>query len=150
MNAKKLYLVIDHSGSMEESAKPLIMRTLVIEIAQINKAFNLGYQIQLVSVADQVEKVEWDPTQEYPNSLFVCKGHFNADGLYNFFKDETDCRVVILSDGFWNRNESRVIKRWIDLLDGNTVFFLRVGAENGSFVRGIKPIETDEIYSVLM
>ena len=150
MNAKKLYLVIDRSGSMEESAKPLIMRTLVLEIAQINKIFCLGYQIQLVSVADQVEKIEWGSDQEYPNSLFVCKGHFNAEGLYNFFKEETDYKVVVLSDGFWNRDESRIIKRWIDLSDENEVFFLRVGAENGPFVHGVKPIEADEIYSVLM
>lgn len=145
-----LYLVCDISGSMGEDGKPFIMRTAVMTIAQW---LRLGYgntQIKLCAWAAQATLLpDWDARQEYPADLLACKGTSNWKGLVQLLGEKPDGKILLLSDGFWSRNETRMFRQWKNGLPANTLRIVKTGLDASPQLKGADVFATEDLFAAL-
>jgi hypothetical protein len=145
-----LYVVCDVSGSMGEDGRPFLMRTVVMAIAQW---IQLGYgraRIQLCRWADEATIVpDWDARQEYPADLLVCQGRSNANALVQLFGEKPNGKILVLSDGFWSRDEAKVFKQWKDRLPLDTVRIIKTGTDTSLQLKGVDVFATEDVFAAL-
>lgn len=145
-----LYVVCDVSGSMGEDGRPFLMRTVVTAIAQW---IQLGYgraQIQLCRWAAEATVLpDWDARQDYPPDLLVCQGRSNANALVQLFGEKPDGKILVLSDGFWSRAESKVFMQWKDRLPADTVRLIKTGSETSPLLKGVNVFAAEDVFAAL-
>lgn len=145
---KVLNIIVDTSGSMAESGKRLIARSV---IRQIEQYICFGYsniQLRLFSGNDKIEPVEWNPKDEYPEVLFSCSGSLDLDALTNFIKPE-EVLYLIVSDCSWLGRSMRKFLRGVDELPDDTVRIIKVGAEYSPVIKNIKVFESEDVLLAL-
>jgi hypothetical protein len=145
-----LYVVCDVSGSMGEDGRPFLMRTVVMAIAQ---SIQLGYgraRIQLCRWAAEAAMVpDWDARQDYPADLLACKGTSNANALVQLFGEKPDGKILVLSDGFWSRDEAKVFKQWKDCLPLDTLRIIKTGSDTSPQLKGMDVFATEDLFAAL-
>lgn len=145
-----LHLVCDISGSMGDDGRPFIMRTAVMTIAQWVR---LGYglaQIKLYAWGLQATLLSnWNVQQEYPAELLACNGTSNWKALVQMFGDKPDGRILLLSDGFWSRNEARIFKQWKDCLPPDTLRIVRTGPDASPQLKGSDVFTAEDLLAAL-
>lgn len=145
-----LYLVCDISGSMGEDGKPFIMRTAVMTIAQWLRLRYGSVQIKLCAWASQVTLLtDWDARQEYPADLLSCKGTSNWKALVKLLGQQPDGKILLLSDGFWSRNEVRMFRQWKDGLPANTLRIVKTGPDASPQLKGADVFATEDLFAAL-
>lgn len=109
---RSLWLVCDASGSMQESAKRLIVRGLVKQVEQL---LRYGYcedrDLELVAWRDGVVRVSWGSGEEVPDAILDCSGSADMSALLEFLR-RVDGDVLILTDGFWDASASESFESW--------------------------------------
>ena len=145
-----LYLVCDISGSMGDDGRPFIVRTAVMTIAQWAR---LGYglaQIKLCAWASQATLLsDWNVQQEYPAQLLACKGASNWNALVQMFENNPGGRILLLSDGFWSRDEARIFKQWKDRLPPDTLRIVRTGPDASPQLKGADVFSAEDLFAAL-
>lgn len=145
-----LHLVCDISGSMSDGGKPFIMRTLVTTIAQW---VLYGYgrtEITLSAWGSEVRRIpDWGARSEFPDELLLCAGIANSASLIKLFGEKPDGKVLLLSDGFWSRDDARTLKRWKDNFSSNMLRIIKIGADANPQLKGPQVFSSDELFSVL-
>lgn len=145
-----LYLVCDISGSMGDDGRPFIMRTAVMTIAQWVR---LGYgraQVTLCAWASQATLLpDWNVQNEYPADRLACKGTSNWKALAQMLGDKPDGRVLLLSDGFWSRNEARIFRQWRDGLPPDTLRILKTGPDTSPQLKGADVFAAEDVLAAL-
>jgi hypothetical protein len=145
-----LYLVCDISGSMDADGKPFIMRTFVMAVAQWVR---LGYgrsDIKLCAWASEATVLpDWNAQHDYPADLLLCSGTSNWKALIHVLGAAPDGKVLLLSDGFWSRNEARIFKQWKECLQPGTLRIVKTGPDANPQVRGPDVFATEDLFAAL-
>lgn len=144
------HLVCDISGSMSDGGKPFIMRTLVTTIAQW---VLYGYgrtEIILWAWGSDVRCIsDWGARSEFPEELLSCAGTANSSLLIESLGDKPDGKVLLLTDGFWSRDDAKTLKRWKDNFSSNMLRIIKIGADANPQLKGPQVFSSDELFSVL-
>jgi hypothetical protein len=145
-----LYLVCDISGSMGDGGKPFIMRTAVMAVAQWVR---LGYghaEIRLCAWASEAHHfLDWSAKKEYPAELLVCGGTSNGNALVQLLGEKPDGKVLLFSDGFWSRDDAKILKRWKNCLPPDTLRIVKTGADANPQLKGSDVFVAEDLFAIL-
>lgn len=145
-----LYLVCDISGSMGDGGKPFIMRTTVMTVAQWVR---LGYgraEIKLCAWASEARHVQdWSVKDEYPAGMFACGGTSNVSALIKLLGEKPDGKVLLLTDGFWSRDEVKILKRWKECLLPETLRIIKIGTDANPLLKGPDVFAAEDLFAAL-
>ena len=144
------WLVCDTSGSMIESGKRLIVRSVVRQVEQF---FRLGYgpecDLKLVLWSDTAVHNSWNPGEELPRELFDCKGSADGDALVSLVDGQVNDRFLILSDGSWSDDTRNTIKRWKSGLNQNALRIVKVGADANAKLMGPDVFDAEDFFGAM-
>lgn len=149
-----LHLVCDISGSMSEGGKPFILRTVVTTVAQwLWLEYGLA-EIKLCAWASEARYwPDWGIKDEFPAEMLVCKGSANGLALIQLLGNELDGKVLILTDGFWTRDDVKALNRWQEGLPPNTLRIIQIGADANPHLskelKGARVFAAEEVLAVL-
>ena len=144
-----IYLICDTSGSMSESGKCLITRSMARTIEQY---FRFGYgkgEIKLIVWSKEARIVEWVSDNEYPEEMLDCKGAANARALIKLLGEQVDGKVLFLTDGFWKRDDESDIKRWKRKLMPDTLRVIKIGADANTHLKGSDVFSAEDLFAAL-
>jgi len=149
-----LHLVCDISGGMGEGGKPFVLRTLATTVAQWVRLEYGHAEIKLCAWADEARPwVDWSITDEFPAEMLVCKGAANVMALIQLVGNESHDKVLILTDGFWTRDDTKAMNRWQEGLPTNTLRIIQIGADANPHLskelKGAKVFAAEEVLAVL-
>lgn len=145
-----LHLICDISGSMSDGGKPFIMRTLVTSVAQW-VLYGYGYaEVTLWAWGSEVRRIPgWDTRNEFPVELLSCEGTANGSSLVQSLGSKLDGKVLLLTDGFWSRDDARALKRWKDGLPSDTLRVIKIGADANPQIKGTDVFSSEELFAAL-
>jgi hypothetical protein len=145
-----LYLVCDISGSMGDGGKQFIMRTAVMAVAQWVR---LGYgsaEIRLCAWASEARHLlDWSAKKEYPAELLACGGTSNGGALIQLLGEKPDGKVLLFSDGFWSRDDAKILKQWEECLLPDTLRIVKVGTDANPQLKGPDVFVAEDLFAVL-
>ena len=150
----KLHLICDISGSMGEGGKPFVLRTLATTVAQWVRLEYGHAAIKLCAWAAEARHwADWNITDEFPADMLVCKGAANGMALIHLLGSESDGKVLILTDGFWTRDDAKALNRWQEGLPPDTLRIIQIGADANPHLskelKGAKVFVAEEVFAVL-
>ncbi len=144
-----IHIIVDVSGSMSEGGKHLIARGVARATEQY---FRLGYgraDLKLVAWNHEARVVEWIPNKEFPPEMLVCKKAANAQALINFFGEQPDGKVLLITDGFWLQDDAKSLKRWKENLQKDTLRIIKVGADANPLLKGADAFTAEDFFAAL-
>lgn len=146
----RLALVCDTSGSMGEGGKAFIMRTTVMAVAQTVRLGNLHAEIRLCGWASKARHfLEWRTNDEFPKELFSCGGNSNGKALIHLLGEIPEGKVLLLSDGNWERTEARVLKHWEEGLHPDTLRVIKIGVDANPDLKGHNVFTVEDLFLAL-
>lgn len=148
---KTLFLICDVSGSMSENGKDTLMRGVARTVEQYVR---LGYgaaDIRLVLWNNDAETVEWNPDDELPDRLLNCSGSANAAALCKLLDttSTSDRAVLLLTDGWWSREDALALKRWKRDQQSGVLRIIKIGSDANPLLKGDDVFLPDDVFSVL-
>ncbi len=144
-----LHLVCDTSGSMSENAKPFIVRTCVLTVAQYLRLGHASTEVTLHSWADTLEEaVDWTVRDEFPQSFHRGAGDASARALDRLALSADD-RVLMLTDGLWSLQEGREISNWRRALPEGCLRTIVVGSDAHLPAADLDVFPPDEMLAAL-
>lgn len=145
-----LHLVCDISGSMGDEGKSFITRTLVLTIAQWVR---LGYgraEIRLCAWASDARYLsDWNINDEFPEELLACRGTSHGASLTQLLGEKPDGKVLLFTDGFWPREDAKVLKRWKERLPPDSLRIIKIGADANPQLKGSDVFAAEDLFAVL-
>lgn len=149
-----LHLICDISGSMSEGGKPFILRTVVMTVAQWARLKYGHTAIMLCAWATEARQwADWSVKDEFPLDMLVCKGTTNARALIQLLGSKPDGNVLILTDGFWARDDAKALSRWQQDLPPDTLRVIQIGADANPHLpkelKGAKVFAAEEVLAAL-
>lgn len=146
----RLHLICDTSGSLRDGGKPFIIRTVVTAIAQWWRFENPAIELNLCAWTSEVRQIpDWNAKKEYPSELLNCKGATNGNALVQFFSDKPDTKILMLTDGFWSKEDEKAIKRWKKQLLPDTLRTIKIGADANPSLKGEGVFTVEDFFSAL-
>ena len=146
----KLFLVCDISGSMGDGGEPFTMRSAVMTVAQWSR---LGYghaEIRLCGWASEVRHyLDWNTKDEFPAELLSCGGPSNGEALIQSLGERPEGKVLLLTEGFWARDDARVLKRWKECLPPNTLRMIKIGAAANPQLKGPDVFAAEDLFEAV-
>lgn len=144
-----LHLVCDTSGSMSENAKPFVVRTCVLTVAQYLRLGYASAEIRLHRWADDLEEAGgWTVDDEFPAAFHRCAGRTSSQALVGLALTDDD-RVLLLTDGFWAPREAKGISAWRRALPEGCLRVVKVGSDSHPQLTGADVFAPDEILAGL-
>lgn len=144
-----LHVVCDTSGSMSENAKPFIVRTCVLTVAQYLRLGHARSDITLHRWADDLEEARgWTVDDEFPAVFHRCAGRTSAPPLVALKVTDAD-RLLLLTDGFWAPPDAKDISVWQRTLPEGLLRIVRVGSDSNPRLSGANVFPPDEILAAL-
>lgn len=144
-----LHLVCDTSGSMSENAKPFVVRTCVLTVAQYVRLGHASADVTLHRWADDLEEAPgWTVDDEFPVAFHQCAGRTSAQPLVGLELTDAD-RVLLLTDGLWMPREAREISAWRRALPERLLRVVKVGSDAHPRLTGADVFPPDEILAAL-
>ena len=135
---------------MSEDGKLFTQRTVVMSVAQW---VLLGYaraEIRLFGWASETHTFpDWSIKDEFPAELLSCGGTSNGQALVQLFGETPNGKVLVLTDGFWNRDDARMLKRWRERLPCDTVRFITIGANSNPQLKGNEVFAAEDLFAAL-
>ena len=145
-----LHLVCDISGSMSDGGKPFIMRTLVTTVAQWAWYGYGRAEITLWAWASEARHIpDWGTKSEFPSELLCCEGTANSASLIKLLGNKLEGKVLLLTDGFWSRGDTKNLKRWKDCLPLDTLRIIKIGADANPQLKGSDVFSSEELFAAL-
>ena len=144
-----MYLVCDISGSMSENGKNLISRNLARSIEQY---FRLGYgkgEIKLIAWNKEACFVDWMPDDEFPDEMLNCKGAANPESLIELMGEQPDGKILLITDGFYSRDNAKALKRWKKKLPPDTLRIIKTGADADPHLKGDDVFTAEDLFFLL-
>jgi hypothetical protein len=145
-----LHLVCDVSGSMGDSGKPFIMRTLVMAVAQWTR---LGYgaaELMLSSWGAEVRGcADWNARMELPADLLACGGASDCEVLTRMLEEKRDDAFLLFTDGFWPQGADRQLRRWKACVPPGALRIVKVGADANPRLKGEHVFTAENLLAAL-
>lgn len=148
-NSSTLYLVCDTSGSMVEGGKCMLTRGIARAVEQYVR---LGYgtvDIKLVLWNTDATIVEWNPDDEFPDQLLKCGGSANATVLCELLGTKPNGKILLLTDGWWSRDDVASLKKWKRTLLSDTLRILKIGSDANPLLKGHDVFSADDFFDAL-
>ncbi len=143
-----LHLVCDISGSMSDGGKPFIMRTLATTIAQWAWIGTGQTEITLWAWSSEARCISgWSNKSEFPPELLSCRGSANSAALIQLLGDEPGGKVLLLTDGFWSRDDAKTLKQWKDCLPSDTLRIIKIGADANPQLKGMDVFLAEDLFA---
>ncbi len=117
----------------------------------VEQYIRLGYgsaNITLVLWNDKADVVEWNPDEEFPESLFNCYGSLNLAELYNTLGSKPDGKILILTDGSWSQEDIHFLRKWKRETPTDTIRVIKIGAETNRLWKKGELFSTEDFFSV--
>jgi len=120
----------------------------------IEQYTRLGYgsaDLRLISWGDKINALEWQPDQEFPPEILTCKGSADISALIDYISDQCfkGDKVILITDGYWKRENIRDLNRWRDKLPRDSVRLIKVGEDSNPNLQGVGIFGADDIFSAL-
>ena len=147
-SASMLNIIIDCSGSMAESGKRLIARGICRQIEQYSRFGNAHFQIQLLAANSKVVEVDWDPDQEYPESLFECGESIASVPLLEALSEKQG-KFLFLTDCAWNKKLKLAISDWSRQNAPDTCRIIKIGNEPALRILNIQVFSSEDVFVAL-
>lgn len=148
-DVKTLYLVCDTSGSMGENGKNMLMRSMVRAVEQYIR-FNYGQaDLQLINWNVTAQLQAWNPDDEYPESLLECAGSASMCSLQELLAEAKDCKILILTDGYWSTEDDTIFKRWKRLVPPDTIHLITLGGDANPLQKGKDVFTSDNFFGAM-
>lgn len=144
-----IHLVWDTSGSMGEWGKHLIARGVARSIEQYVRLGYCSADLRLVAWNNEVRVFDWRPDQEFPPELLVPGAAAKAKALVTFFGKEPSGKILLLTDGFWSREDAKEMKRWKQELQPDTLRIIKIGADANPQLKGNDVFSAEDIFAAL-
>ena len=113
----------------------------------------LGYartEITLCGWASETRNFpDWSTKDEFPSELLACSGTSNGQALIQWLGATPDGKVLILTDGFWSRDDARVLKRWKERLPPDTIRFIKIGSDAHPQLKGHEVFASEDLFAAL-
>lgn len=146
----RLDLVCDISGSMGDGGKPFTMRTAVMAVAQWVRFGYAHAEIRLCSWAFETRHfLNWSPKDEFPAELLSCGGPSNGEALIQWLGEKPEGKILLLTDGFWTRDEARVLKHWMERLPPDTLRVIKIGEDANPQLKGPNMLAPEDLFVAL-
>ena len=134
---------------MSENAKPFVMRTSVLTVAQYLRLGYASAEVRLHRWADDLkESGGWTVDDEFPAAFHQCAGRTSAQALVELELTDDD-RVLLLTDGFWAHREAKEISAWKRALSEGCLRVVKVGSDGRPQLTGPDVFAPDEILAAL-
>lgn len=147
-NCEDIYIVCDTSGSMAESAKGLIVRGVVRNIEQYARYGLCKFNIKLIYWNSTASLIEWNPDDEFPSIFFKYGGSSNAQKLLEILTNIKG-KILLLTDGFWPKEDAKIIKQWKRTLPSKSIKIIKIGADVNLLSADEDTFTVDELLVVL-
>jgi len=149
-----LHVVCDISGSMSEGGKPFILRTVATSVAQWLRLEYGHAAIKLCAWATEARHCpDWNINNEFPEEMVICEGAANGTALVQLLGSEPDGKILILTDGYWTRDDAKTLNRWQEGLPPDTLRVIQIGADANPHLskglKGAKVFPAEEVLAVL-
>lgn len=144
-----IHLVWDTSGSMAEWRKNLIARGVARAVEQY---FRLGYgraNVKLIAWCQEARVVEWSPDEDFPQEMLTCEGAANVEALINLLGKNPEGKILLITDGFWPLDDVRVLKRWREGLQEDTLRVIKIGADSNPQLKGAAVFAAEDLFAAL-
>ncbi len=129
-----LWIICDISGSMHEGGKRMLMRNLLTYLLQLEQIFpdNLPFGgLEVIEWGESAQPVELD--SDYEVRPFQCAGKTSASALVSLltqpFEPGSQPRLLLFSDGNWDRDELGRLMEWRRLSPGFMFRIIAVGSD---------------------
>lgn len=144
-----LHLVWDTSGSMVELGKHMIARGVARATEQYMRLGHGYADLKLVVWGTESRILDWRPEQEFPSEMLVSKGATNAEALVALLGKRPAEKLLLITDGFWSEAEVKVLRRWKESLEPNTLRFIKIGADSNPQFRGEDVFAAEDLFAAL-
>jgi hypothetical protein len=144
-----LHLICDVSGSMSEGGKSLITRGVARAVEQYVR---LGYgraDLRLVAWSNEARVVEWRLGDEFPPELLVCERIAKADALINLIGNQTVCKILLITDGFWSQDDAKALKRLKESIQQDMLRVIKIGADANPHLKGPDVFAAEDLFIAL-
>lgn len=112
----------------------------------------LGYgsaDLKLIAWGDDAHIGDWLPDQEFPPELLEPKGSANATALTSLLKSGPGGKVLLLTDGFWSREDEKEVQRWKQTLPLDTVRIIKIGTGANPRLKGNDVFAAEDLFAAL-
>jgi hypothetical protein len=135
---------------MSDGGKPFIMRTLVTTVTQWVR-FGYGHaEITLWAWTSEARRIsDWNTKNEFPVEIICCEGSANSASLIQLLSKKLEGKVLLLTDGFWSRDDMKNLKRWKDCLPLDTLRIIKIGADANPQLKGTDVFSSEELFAAL-
>lgn len=145
-----LHLICDISGSMGDNGKLFTMRTVALSVAQWLRLVYATAEIKLCGWSSKMLQFpDWRTRDEFPAELLSSGGGSKADTLIQHLGTEPQGRILLLTDGFWARDEARAMKRWKESLPPDTFRAIKIGADANPAFKGPDVFAAEDLFAGL-
>jgi hypothetical protein len=145
-----LHLVCDISGSMGDSGKPFIMRTLATTVAQWARFDHAEAEIALFGWSAQLRAFAgWSAEQDYPSELLCCEGASDCEALTRMLEARRNDSFLLFTDGFWSQAVEKQSRRWKASLQPDAFRIVRIGADANPRLKGEHVFAAEDILVAL-
>ncbi|GIW92907.1 MAG: hypothetical protein KatS3mg110_0948 [Pirellulaceae bacterium] len=144
-----IYLIWDTSGSMAESGKLWIARSVARAVEQY---LRLGYgraDLKLIAWGDEARHVEWVAEDDFPLELLTAAGSSSAKALTALLGNQPGGKVLLLTDGFWSYPDAKELKRWKQSLPRDTVRIIKIGVDANPHLKGADVFKAEDLFLAL-
>ena len=132
-----LYLAIDTSGSMVESDKRLIARSVALAISQYCRLGYANVTVRLLAAGEAPRTVEWNDGDEYPVELLNCSGKIDMQSLFGQLELK-DNKLIFVTDGVWDAIEKKSFETMAGSSPKDSLRIIKVGLEPSHLLQSCK------------
>jgi len=144
-----IYLVLDTSGSMGEYGKLLIARGLARAVEQYLR-FGYGQaEVKLIAWNKNTRIVDWSPDEEFPVELLASSDSAHVKPLATLLETQPAGKVLLLTDGFWSREDEKELKCWKQSLPPNTIRIIKIGTDSNPRLKGNDVFVAEDLFAAL-
>ena len=146
-NRQTLYLVCDISGSMGENGKAMIMRGISRAAEQFIRFGYADCDMKLILWNSEATYCDWNQENEFPD--MQCCGSANASALCNLLGTINNGKILLLTDGWWSKNDSMTLRKWKNSLPTDTLRIIKIGGDANPLLKGNDVFLTDDFLIAL-
>lgn len=114
---------------------------------------SLGYvrtEIKLCGWASEVRHfLDWNAEDEFPAELLSCRGATCGKVLIQWLGEMRDGKVLLFTDGFWSREDAKMLKIWKESAPRDTLRAIKVGADANPQLKGADVFAAEHLFAAL-
>ena len=145
----RIWIVLDASGSMLEGGKSLLARGVARAVEQYYRLGHGDAHVNLVAWNHEARIVDWNPDEDFPSEMPTSESTLSVAALITLFGKQPDSRLLLLTDGFWSREDAKALKIWQASLPPDALRLIKVGADADPPLQGAGVFAAGDLFAAL-